>query len=154
MVVGTTASVWLEHGKWLRRARHLSRLLCSISQPDTMQFLALNADVFTKKLVFTSWVFYYMSLAHIRIMECWGTLLNLGDRRCHRLNFLVDLWPFWPKIAIFGHRHSQQTQIGPPNGIFGGKRGQNSPPSPGCEVQCSTLFNQCSTHLGCWKKMP
>ena len=138
MVAVTTAWVWLKHGKWLRRALRLSRLLCSISQPETMQFLALNADEFTKKIVFTSWVFYQMSVAQIRIMECWGTLLNLGDRRCHRLNFLANLWPFWHKIDIFGHRHSQQTQIGPPNGIFWVQKGFKLIPPP---WMWSTMFN-------------
>ena len=107
MVAVTTAWVWLKHGKWLLRARHLSRLLCSISQPENMQFLALNADEFTKKIVFTSWVFYQMSVAQIRIMECWGTLFEPWGAATGHI-----LWPFWPKIAIFGHRHSQQPQMG------------------------------------------
>ena len=48
-----------------------------------------------------------MSVGQIRIMERWGTLFEPWGAATGHI-----LWPFWPKIAIFGHRHSQQPQMG------------------------------------------
>ena len=53
----------------------------------------------------------------------------------------------WPNMAIFGQKRSFLGGSGAPKcHFFGAKRVQTHP--PGCEVQCSTMFNQCSTHLG------
>ena len=52
----------------------------------------------------------------------------------------------WPDMAISGQNWSLLGPPGAPHGHFhGGKRVPNDP--PGCEIQCSTMFNQCSTHL-------
>ena len=49
-----------------------------------------------------------MSVGQIRIIE--GPFLNLGGR--HGPYFMANLWPFWLKIAILGHRQSQRPQMG------------------------------------------
>ena len=88
-----------------------------------------------------------MSVGQIRIMECWGPL------------FL----PWGPPVALFGHRQPQQPQMGWILGEHGltlyFRHFWGLPPTfpgvlkgpnwlPGCVWQCSTMFNQCSTHLG------
>ena len=53
----------------------------------------------------------------------------------------------WPNMSIFGQKRSFLGGSGAPKCHFlGAKRVQTHP--PGCEIQCSTMFNQCSTHLG------
>ena len=50
-------------------------------------------------------------------------------------------------MAIYGQRGSFLRGFGAPKCHFlGAKRVQTHPPR--CEVQCSTMFSQCSTHLG------
>ena len=52
----------------------------------------------------------------------------------------------WPNMAILGPNWAFSGPSGAPEGHFyGGKKVPTDP--PGCEIQCSTVFNQCSTHL-------
>ena len=85
--------------------------------------------------------------------HCWGQKKTFsGVPNGHNWTHLGSLGlpmaqygHIWPKKVIFGGSG------GPQMPFFGGKKGPNSPPR--CEVQCRTMFNQCSTHLG-WLGLP
>ena len=53
-------------------------------------------------------------------------------------------------MAQYGHFEQKKVILGgsgaPKCNFLGAKGVQTHPPR--CEVQCSTMFNQCSTHLG------
>ena len=53
----------------------------------------------------------------------------------------------WPKNVLFGPKITILDASGAPGWHFlGALKAQTDP--PGCVWQCSTMFNQCSTHLG------
>ena len=52
-----------------------------------------------------------------------------------------QIWPFWVKKGRF------RALLRPPSDISGWSKRLKLTP-PGCEIQCSTMFNQCSTQLG------
>ena len=53
----------------------------------------------------------------------------------------------WPNMTFFGQKRSFLRGSGAPKWHFWGAKGVQTHP-PRCEVQCSTMFNQCSTQLG------
>ena len=76
-------------------------------------------------------------------VQC-STMFNRCSTNLGLLGLLIALLP---NIAIFGQKKVIFGGFWAPKSHFlGAKRAQTHPPR--CGVQCSTMFNQCSIHLG------